>query len=177
MNHQRITIFSPLSRQQATALRETGGTADQLEGYAPTTRMLTAHEYTPAEAEDAGYAAQVYARICGLARHGRDVSGSDGGAPLVIAADVSAASVTEGTWDADHGAVRIAGLSWDDVTAVFGEEHDARPAVRTAADALARTAASSAASPPRLDECLALPAVHQLLNDHEQLWHHPAEDW
>lgn len=173
----RITIFVPLTRQQATALRRMGETLEPVTGYAPTAAMLAAHDYTPAEDEDAAYTAQVYARVSGLAGGANEPPGDDRQL-VVVAAGVAVDAVTELADGRDYGAVEAASLSWGDVTAVFVDDSDAASAVRVAAGELAKPAASADATHTRtLDGWLAMPAVHRLITEYEQLWHHPGEAW
>lgn len=173
----RITIFVPLARRDATVLRRSGTISEPVAAYAPTAAMVAAHDYTPAEDEDAAYTAQVYARVAGLAGGAGEPPGDDRQL-VVVAADVAADAVTELADGRDYGAVEVASLAWGDVTAVFVDDPDAAPAVRVAAEELAKPAASSDATHARtLDGWLTVPAVHRLITEHEQLWHHPGEAW
>lgn len=174
MTHRpdRLTVFFPFRRDQANAVREAGGTTDRLPGYRATDRMKSAHGYQASEEEDAAYAAQVYAAVAGLRADDRDTRNA--GLCVVVAADVAADTITEEAAEEAYGAVTVAGLRWAEVTAVFTGEKTANAAVRAAAAAVA-------ALPPetrhRLEDRLSLPAIEHLTDDHEQLWHHPAEDW
>jgi hypothetical protein len=174
----RITIFVPLTRENAAAFRQAGQTTDRLSAYAATAQMLAAHEYPTAASEEANYAAQTYARIAGLAEHSRCETGAADRQPLTVAADVPANGVVSTGRDADYGSVVTAGLAWDDVMAVFAEDPSAAAAVRSAVGALAEIPATpDDPAGPSLDDSLSLPAVQHLLADHEQLWYHPGEDW
>jgi hypothetical protein len=90
---------------------------------------------------------------------------------LVIAADVPIARVRDGRSDTDYGAILVSGLDWADVTAVFVDDAAAAEAVRSARQAI------TAMQDPDLDAILGLPAVVDLTDDHELLWHTPDEDW
>lgn len=171
----RMTVFVPLTHREATTVRDFGQTPGQLEGYAPTIRMAAAHDYSADEEEDAAYTAQVYARVAGLARAGG--ASDDISQPVVVAADIAADAVSESPARGDYGAVGFKHLAWDDVTAVFVEEPDAAPAVHAAVSALTEATTSVEATTDGPEDWLALPAVHRLIADHEQLWHHPAEIW
>lgn len=96
-----------------------------------------------------------------------------------MAAEVAVDTVTESTDGAGCGAVTVAGLCWSQVVAVFADDTDAGPSIRAAAAAVAQRAGSLPQTEPgvRLEEWLVLPEVQQLLHDHGQLWHHPAENW
>lgn len=170
----RMTVFVPFRRGEANALRKSGGTGDRLTGYRATDRMKSAHDYHVSEDEDAAYAAQVYAAVAGLTDDDRDTRSSDAGRRVVVAADVAVDTITEEAVEEAYGGVTVAGLRWTDVTAVFTDE--------TAADAAVQAAAAAVATLPsdtrhRLEDRLALPAIAHLVDDHEQLWHHPGEDW
>jgi hypothetical protein len=173
-----MTVFVPLTRAAAIALRQVGQTTDHLCAYTATAQMLAAHEYTPAADEEANYAAQTYARVAGLAQQSLDGRQAENGWPLVVAANVTADTALPVRRDADYGAVEIIGLAWDDVSAVFAEDPSAAAVVRAALEALGQAVnASDAPAVSSLDDSLSLPAVQHLLADHEQLWHHPGEDW
>jgi hypothetical protein len=174
-------IFVPMSHREASALRDAGGTDQELRAFAATRQMITAHGYRPEEDEEADYAAQLYASVVALIDHPPDstsapvgdhqLTGDDRDARLVISAEVPAGRVRDAEADADHGAVLVRGLQWTETTAVFVDESAAAAAVGAAREAI------SAAADHRLSEILELPAVVALTEDHDLLWHLPAESW
>lgn len=160
----RMMIFVPLSRAQAGQLRESGRSDDQLLAFSSTSTMIAAHDYRPDEREDADYAAQLYASLAGLLTSSDDTR-------LVVAAEVPIARVSDGRSDSDYGAIAVAGLDWQDVTAVFVDEPAAAGAVGSARQAVALAANQS------LETILELPEVVALTSEHELLWHTPDESW
>lgn len=164
----RMMVFIALDHDRATAVRAAGRSEEEVAAFAATGQMITAHGYRPDEREDADYAAQSYASVAGLAS-------SQDPYRLVIAADVPIARVRDGRADADYGAIMITGLDWADVTAVFVDEPEAKPAVLAARTAI-ETALESA-SDIGLATILELPEVITLTDDHELLWHTPDESW
>lgn len=62
-----MIAFIPVGHEQATILRRSGATAENLAGYAPTAQMMNIHGYQAEQEEDAAYAAQTYARVAALA--------------------------------------------------------------------------------------------------------------
>lgn len=167
----RLMIFIPFDPAEARAIRVAGRSDRRLTGYAATAPMLAAHGYTEDEREDADYAAQVYASIAGL------LVPHEGTGPevrLVVAADVPVARVGDADGDAEYGAVRVDGLDWAEVTAVFVDEDAAAPAVRAARAAIGPHASDQGG---RLATVSELPAVGELTERHELLWHTPDESW
>lgn len=160
-----MMIFVPMSRQAALATRESGRRDDDLDAYAATADLISAHDYRADEREDADYAAQLYASVAGL------TGGADDYGRLVVAAEAPLAAVSDRRSDTDYGAIRVRGLDWACVTAVFVDEPEAADAVRDAREAVAASENQS------LDELLSLPEVAALTRDHELLWHTPEEDW
>lgn len=160
----RMMVFIAVDHDRAVAVRESGRSEDEFAAFAATGQMIGAHGYRSDEREDADYAAQLYASVAGL------LPGADP-ARLVIAADVPISRIRDGARDADYGAIRVMGLDWADVTAVFVDEPEAAAAVRSARQAIA------AAQDPDLEAILELPAVTALTDAHELLWHTPDEAW
>lgn len=164
MKQPTMMIFIPLRREDALAVRQTGGQKDDLDAYAATGELIAAHDYRPDEREDADYAAQLYASVAGLAD-------GDDYCRLVVAAEVPLAGVSDGRTDREYGAIRVRGLDWADVTAVFVDEAEAADAVRDARKAV------GSAEDQGLESLLELPEVAALTTTHELLWHTPDEDW
>lgn len=164
-----MMIFLPMTAARARRIRTAGGTEDLLDGWAATPQMITAHGYRPEDDEDAEYAAQLYASVAALdavAEPGDEVDHR-----LVVAAEVPAGRISDAGHDRDHGAVRVDGLRWPEVTAVFVDEPAAADAVRSA-----REAVGTAADLP-MEVLVELPAVAVMIDDHDLLWHHPDEQW
>ncbi len=165
----RMMIFVPITPDSARDLRAAGGTDRRLVGWAATSRMITAHGYRPDEDEDAEYAAQLYASVAALSTCAGTAGTSSG--RLLVAAEVPADRVADAGDDLDHGAVRVTGLQWAEVTAVFVDEPAATESVRAARRAV------QASADLRMASLCELPAVSALIDDHDLLWHHPDEDW
>jgi hypothetical protein len=159
-----MMIFVPLFRAAAGAIRSAGRTEDDLVAFAATGEMIAAHGYHAGEREDADYAAQLYASLSGLIEAETD-------ARVVVAAEVPIARVSDGAADREFGAIKVRGLDWADVVAVFVDGPAAAEAVRAA------RAAASAVDDQSLRTILELPEVAALTDDHELLWHNPDETW
>jgi hypothetical protein len=164
----KMMIFIPLSRQDAETARQDGARDGDLGAFAATAQLMAAHDYRSDEREDADYAAQLYASLAGLAAFEDDRR-------LVLAADVPIARVHDATDELDYGAIRVGGLTWSDVTAVFVDEPEAVEAVQSARKAIRDLA--TATSRPRLEQILQLAEVTALTEAHELLWHTPDEQW
>jgi len=166
-----MMIFIPFDPQAARSARAAGRSDDQQVGYAATARLIEAHDYRRDEREDADYAAQLYASVAGL------IDAPDScDRRLVVAADVPLARVSDHDHDLDYGAVRVDGLDWSDVTAVFVDEDAAGPAVTGARKEIADSIRESGGE-GGMGGLLELPAVAALTDNHELLWHTPDEAW
>lgn len=156
-----MMIFVPLGREQAEECRDRGHLAGPLVAYAATPELMASHEYDASMIEDADFAAQTYAGIASL------LSGEDY-QRIVLAAEVSDRTVGAGVTHRPYGEVIIEQLTWPTVRAVFVDDHQADAAL-----AQAKAAAGGA----DLVEVLELPAVIDLLEEHDLLWHLPSEAW
>jgi len=162
-------VFVPLSREDAVLLRRESvpprtGKSGWL-GHAATDALMATHEYDPATAEDADFAALCYAGVSALSRTPDPLR-------LILALDVAASEVTlnppaGGVVPDPYGHVSLERIGWPSVTALFADE-----AAAAAAVAAARAAVAGGLS---LEDALDLPAVATLLDDHDLLWFAPEE--
>ncbi|MCW2802758.1 MAG: hypothetical protein QOF52_2255 [Propionibacteriaceae bacterium] len=163
-----MMIFVPLSRKQATELRDAAQRstesvgAEQRAGWVghTTTRaMMSSHEYDASQLEDAEYAALCYAGV-------RALTVADDRLRLVVAVDVPDNEIRSGA-DDPYGEVRADRLRWQGVTALFADEATAARSVSAA-----RSAMDSGTT---LGQALEVPAVETLLDEHDLLWFAPEE--
>ena len=154
-------VFVPLTASAALALRA-GTPPAPLQGFAatPALRRTLGPESTEDEADFAALSTAGLAALAGL-------PGDDGvtaSRRLVLAAEASDEQVVDlGT---HLGEVRLGGLRWSQVQAVFADEDEA-------ADLVA--AAAGDARGLALAELLGRPAVAALSDTHDLLWYDPSE--
>jgi hypothetical protein len=154
-------VFVPLSRTEARAWREAGVLpSDDRIAHAATASLVQAHDYDASTAEDADYAALVYAGVTDLtsASHTDPLR-------LVIAVELGPGQPPLES-DDPYGQVSVRDLRWNDARALFADEPMAAEAV---------TRARQAARGRRLADALDLPEVETLLADHDLLWFAPEE--
>jgi len=104
-------VFVPVAVEQARRLRD-GVDPGPLTAYAAGPELLEAHGLGPADDEEAGFVTLGYAGLAALL--------DQPGPRLVLAADVDAGQV-QGPGD-EFGQVRLEGLRWAQVSAVFADE-------------------------------------------------------
>ena len=154
-------VFVPLTAPAALGLRAGDPTAP-LPGFAvtPALRRALGADSTEDEADFAALSTAGVAALAGLL--GED--GSVATRRLVLAAEATAEQVVDlGT---DLGEVRLGGLRWSQVQAVFADEDEAADQVAAAA----REARGVA-----LPDLLGLPATVALGETHDLLWYDPSE--
>lgn len=144
-------VFVPAPPAAAVSMRDGQGLA-AVRGFAATP-SLRATLGTDAGEEEADYAALSAAGVAAL-------EGLDSSWRLVLAVDADPDQVVDGC--TGLGEVRVAGLRWQQVQALFADEREAAASVRTAA--------AAAAGVP-LDGLLGLPAVAELGDRHDLLWY------
>jgi hypothetical protein len=152
-------VFVPLSRADARALRDAGVTEAELPAYAATPSLLAAHGFAESDREEAEYAALSYAGAHAA------VTDTPETLRLVLAADVPVEQVSADP-DSAYGLVRVGGLRWTEVQALFSDEEAAAAAV---------AAARQAAAGRELDVALTLPAVEVAVDEADLLWFAPEE--
>lgn len=153
-------VFVPVSLSLARALRS-GQQPGALPGFAVTPALVQALGADPGE-EEADFAALSTAGLAAL-------TGLGTGRRLVLAAEVAADQVTDR--GGERGEVRVAGLGWGQVSALFADEDVAGDAVGAAAVEVA--AAAAAGFEPA--EALSGPAVATLSDTYDLLWYAPEE--
>ncbi len=104
-------LFVPVGVEDARRLRD-GADLGTLTAYAPGPDLLEAHGLEASDDEEAGFVALGYAGLAALLDHP--------GPRLVLAADVGTAQI-DGPGD-EFGRVRVDGLRWMQVSAVFADE-------------------------------------------------------
>jgi hypothetical protein len=162
-----MMIFVPLSRKQATELRDAAHRSTDSVGpeqpagwvgHTTTRAMMSSHEYDASRLEDAEYAALCYAGV-------RALTVADDRLRLVVAVDVPDNEIRSG---ADpYGEVRADRLRWQAVTALFADEATTAPFVSAARSAME--------SGTTLGQALEVPAVERLMDEHDLLWFAPEE--
>ncbi len=150
-----IAAFVPVAREQAVALRA-GDDLGDLPAYTPGPALYTAHGLSASEDEEAGFVALGYAGLAALLARP--------GLRTVLAVDVGGGQVEAS--GSEFGEVRLHGLTWAQVTAVFADE----PA---AADDL--EAAREAAGGRPLADVADDEDVVGLVDRWDLLWYAPAE--
>ncbi len=153
----RRTVFLPATRADARSLRGTPEDRPRT-GFANTAGLRSAEADPSLAEEELDFVAQEHAGVAAL-------SAGDDPLRLVLAVDVPADRVSEEAEDT-LGAVRLHGVAWTEVRALFSDEPGAEPAV---------AAARSAAQGRPLAAALAEPAVAELLVRHDLLWYSPDE--
>lgn len=107
--------FVPVTPEQARRLRD-GDDLGPLTAYASGPALREAHGLDASDDEEAGFVVLGYAGLAALVGHD--------GPRLVLAADLDGAQVNAA--GDDFGTVEVQGLRWDQVTALFGDEPEAR---------------------------------------------------
>jgi hypothetical protein len=154
-----MMVFVPVTRGEATALREQGVLGPGLVGHAATPALMSSHDYDESTREDAEYAALTYAGARAA------LTGEAGTLRLVLAVEVPPAVASVDPEDA-YGRTEISALRWADVRALFADEPAAGAAL-----ALARRAADGL----ELGEALDTPELAGLVDEHDLLWFAPEE--
>lgn len=150
----RPMVYVPLDYRDLREFRA-GGPLPPGPAYAATRALRDAFGFDEEGAEEADYAAQVFASLhCLMA--GRD--------RCVLAVETD--RLPAGSGDVDFGEVARPGVRWRDVRAIFVDATDARPALQAyAGSARGRDLASVWA-----DE-----AAAHVVQEHELLWYDPTE--
>lgn len=152
-------IFLPLRPIQLEQLIA-DGRLDDLAGHTATAVLRREHGLGPDDDEDADYVAYGYAEGAAVALADRTGVGR-----TVIAVEIAAPSVTAVSQDV-FGRASVAAVRWSEVTAVYLDEPDA-------VDPVSRVRAATVGMD--VETALADASMISLLEDHDLLWHLPAE--
>ena len=152
-------IFLPLSPSRLEQLIA-DGRLDDVAGHTSTPVLRREHEIGPDADEDADFVAYAYAEGAAVALADRTGAGR-----TVVAAEVAVTSVTS-LPDDPFGRARVSTVRWSEVTAVYLDEPGA-------VDPVARV--RTATTGMDVEETFADDAMRALLEDHDLLWHLPAE--
>lgn len=145
---ERQLVFVPVSRSELETM--TGGVElTDRPAHTVTDELLGALGYTPAQSEDAEYAALVLASIAALSRYGER---------LVLVADVPTSVVGLGA-DPDNGGVNVSRVPAQAITAWFCE-----------APGVDSSDAAAAAKDLDIDTAWDFPEVQRLLHESDLLW-------
>lgn len=150
-----LAAFLPVSREQALALRA-GDDLGDLTAYAPGPALQAAHGLGPKDEEEAGFVALGYAGLAALL--------ANPGLRTVLAVDVGGGQLQAS--GSEFGEVRLHGLTWAQVTAVFADE----PGAAGDLDAAREVAAGRSLAEVADDE-----DVVGLVDRWDLLWYAPAE--
>lgn len=149
-----LTVFVPVTTAQLRQLSDPAAATTALPvnaAFAATEALKAEFGYGPDEDEDADYAAQLVAGLQSLL---------DRAPRLVLAVSVDADAVAPAE-PANHGAVDLTQITWQQVQAIFVDEADAAQPAAALAQRLAGTG---------LVEAWAQKDVRQFVTDHELLW-------
>lgn len=150
----RPMVYVPLDPADIREVRA-GGPLPPGPAYAASPALRDAFGFDEAEAEEADYAAQVFASLHCL------VAGRD---RCVLAVETD--RLPAGSGEVDFGEVTRPGVRWRDVRAIFVDAADARPALRAYAGSTRGLDLASVWA----DET----AAH-LVQEHDLLWYDPTE--
>lgn len=124
--HHSIAAFVPVSREQAVALRG-GDDLGDLAAYTPGPALQAAHGLGPSDLEEAGFVALGYAGLAALLDRS--------GLRTVLAVDLGGGQMEAS--GSEFGQVRVHGLTWAQVSAVFADEPGAAPDLEAARELVA----------------------------------------
>lgn len=152
------TVFVPVDRAVAHRWREQG-VLTSVTGFAATPELMAALGLTEKSREDADFAAQTHAGISCL------LGPETVNRRWVAAAAVPTEDCRAGEWPA-FGSVRVEGIAWPAVMALFVDDAEAEDAVQATQQAVAALPFPQAWEHPRSDDLVA---------EHDLLWYLPSE--